>query len=74
MQPSSDETLILTVSALAREARVLIEQRFNLVWVEGELSNFHQPGSGHWYFTLKDKSAQLTGERSFKGLSNMPAV
>ena len=59
MQLNFDDHPILTVSALAREARLLIEQRFNLVWVEGELSNFRQPGSGHWYFTLKDSSAQL---------------
>ncbi|MCZ6616781.1 MAG: exodeoxyribonuclease VII large subunit [Gammaproteobacteria bacterium] len=49
----------MTVSALAREARLLIEQRFNLVWVEGELSNFRRPASGHWYFTLKDENAQI---------------
>ncbi|MCZ6640175.1 MAG: exodeoxyribonuclease VII large subunit [Gammaproteobacteria bacterium] len=59
MQLNFDDRPILTVSALAREARLLIEQRFNLVWVEGELSNFRQPGSGHWYFTLKDSGAQL---------------
>jgi len=50
---------ILTVSALAREARILIESRFDLVWVEGEISNLRRPGSGHWYFTLKDEHAQL---------------
>ena len=50
---------MLSVSALAREARLLIEDHFHLVWVEGELSNFRRPGSGHWYFTLKDDAAQL---------------
>lgn len=50
---------VLSVSALARQARLLIEERFHLVWVEGEISNFRRPGSGHWYFTLKDDSAQL---------------
>ncbi len=30
-----------------------------MVWVEGELSNLRAPGSGHWYFTLKDDRAQL---------------
>lgn len=59
MQLKFDDHPVMTVSALAREARLLIEQRFNLVWVEGELSNFRRPGSGHWYFTLKDDSAQL---------------
>ena len=59
MPSTADERPILTVSALAREARVLIEQHFHIVWVAGELSNFRRPGSGHWYFTLKDDSAQI---------------
>jgi exodeoxyribonuclease VII large subunit len=29
------------------------------VWVEGEVSNFSRPSSGHWYFTLKDNTSQL---------------
>jgi exodeoxyribonuclease VII large subunit len=29
------------------------------VWVEGEISNFKDHSSGHWYFTLKDQNAQL---------------
>ena len=50
---------ILSVSEIARSARVLLEERFALVWVEGEVSNLRRPGSGHWYFTLKDERAQL---------------
>lgn len=50
---------VLSVSALTRQARLLMEERFHLVWVEGEISNFRRPGSGHWYFTLKDDQAQL---------------
>ena len=50
---------ILTVTALARAARVLLEERFHLIWVEGEVSNLAQPRSGHWYFTLKDRDAQI---------------
>jgi exodeoxyribonuclease VII large subunit len=50
---------ILSVSELARSARVLLEERYALVWVEGEVSNLRRPGSGHWYFTLKDERAQL---------------
>ena len=50
---------ILSVSETARSARVLLEERFALVWVEGEVSNLRRPGSGHWYFTLKDERAQL---------------
>ncbi|MEZ5558317.1 MAG: exodeoxyribonuclease VII large subunit [Pseudomonadales bacterium] len=50
---------VLSVSAFAREARLLLEEHFHIVWVEGELSNFRVPGSGHWYFTLKDDQAQV---------------
>ena len=49
----------LTVSQLNRQARSLLESHFDFVWVEGEVSNFAAPGSGHWYFTLKDGKAQV---------------
>ena len=49
----------LTVSQLTENLRKAIEARFSSVWVEGEISNFKPHSSGHWYFTLKDESAQL---------------
>jgi exodeoxyribonuclease VII large subunit len=54
--PSRD---IYTISRLNREARVLLESGFGTLWVEGELSNLARPSSGHWYFSLKDRDAQL---------------
>ena len=50
-----------TVSQLTGTIRRLIEGEpdLNDVWVEGEVSNFSRPISGHCYFTLKDASAQL---------------
>ena len=59
MLATYDDQPVFSVSELARAARLLIEERFNLIWVEGEISNFRRPGSGHWYFTLKDRDAQL---------------
>ncbi len=59
MLASHADRPVLSVSELAREARILIEEQFDLVWVEGEISNFRRPASGHWYFTLKDQSAQV---------------
>src|SRR5437868_13836267 len=53
------ERNVYTVSRLNREVRILIERGLGVVWVEGELSNFSQPGSGHWYFSLKDREAQV---------------
>ena len=49
----------LTVSQLNRQARMLLESHFDFVWVEGEVSNFAAPSSGHWYFSLKDGTAQV---------------
>ena len=49
----------LTVSQLTNSIRIALESRFASVWVEGEISNFKDHSSGHWYFTLKDENAQL---------------
>ncbi|PSF06553.1 exodeoxyribonuclease VII large subunit [Marinobacter halophilus] len=49
----------LTVSELNHQARHLLESSFMQVWVEGELSGFSKPSSGHWYFSLKDQKCQI---------------
>ncbi|PWB30256.1 exodeoxyribonuclease VII large subunit [Pseudomonas sp. SDI] len=50
---------VLTVSQLNGRARVLLEDVFSSIWVEGEISNLARPASGHIYFTLKDSGAQV---------------
>jgi exodeoxyribonuclease VII large subunit len=50
---------ILSVSELNRLAREVLEQSFPLFWVSGEVSNFTKAASGHWYFSLKDSTAQV---------------
>jgi exodeoxyribonuclease VII large subunit len=50
---------VVTVSQLLRSVRDTLERRFPLLWVRGELSNLSRAGSGHYYFTLKDGSAQV---------------
>lgn len=50
---------VLTVSRLNRLVHDLLEHSFPLLWIEGEISNFARPVSGHWYFTLKDDAAQI---------------
>jgi hypothetical protein len=57
--PSEPKRLVYTPSRLNREARALLERGFPALWVEGEISNFSRPSSGHWYFSLKDADAQL---------------
>src|SRR5438874_9765454 len=49
----------VSVSELTASIRSALEKRFASIWVEGEISNFSAPNSGHWYFTLKDEFAQL---------------
>lgn len=51
--------LAISVSELNRQARTLLERSFLTIQVEGEISNFVKPSSGHWYFTLKDDKAQV---------------
>lgn len=49
----------LTVTELNHQVRHLLEASFMQAWVEGELSSFSRPSSGHWYFTLKDNRCQV---------------
>lgn len=49
----------ISVSELTRRARNLIEAKFELLWVAGELSNVTRAASGHWYFVLKDATSQV---------------
>ena len=51
--------MILTVSQLLRSVRDVLESRFPLAWVAGELSNLSRAPSGHLYFSLKDAAAQV---------------
>jgi len=50
---------ILSVSALVRSVRDLLEHRYPLSWVAGEISNLVRARSGHLYFSLKDEAAQV---------------
>ena len=50
---------IFTVTQLNYSVRHLLEVELGQVWLTGEISNFSQPVSGHWYLTLKDENAQV---------------
>ncbi|HWO28448.1 MAG TPA: exodeoxyribonuclease VII large subunit [Candidatus Acidoferrum sp.] len=53
------ERRVWTVRGLVAAVRTLVEREYSDAWVEGEISNFRAPDSGHLYFTLKDGSAQI---------------
>ena len=59
MSEPARERQLLTPSQLNALARDLLEGQFTQVWVEGEISGFSRPASGHAYFTLKDGRAQV---------------
>jgi exodeoxyribonuclease VII large subunit len=56
---SPGQAPVLSVSQLLRSARDLLERRFPLQWISGEVSNLRPAASGHFYFTLKDEAAQV---------------
>jgi exodeoxyribonuclease VII large subunit len=57
--PKPAEPVVLSVSALTRKVRGLLEDGIGEVWVEGEVSNLRRQSSGHAYFTLKDAGSQI---------------
>ena len=50
---------IYTVAQLTAEVKSLLENNYEHLWVEGEISNLRLPSSGHLYFSLKDEMAQI---------------
>lgn len=50
---------IWTISQLNRQVGQLLESHFSRIWVRGEISNFTQAASGHWYFSIKDEGATV---------------
>jgi len=56
---TAPERRVWTVRALVAAVRAHVEREYSDAWVEGEISNFRAPDSGHLYFTLKDGNAQI---------------
>ena len=56
---TGEKKRILTVTELSRTIRLLLDEAFPTVWVEGEISNFINHSSGHMYFSLKDEGAVM---------------
>ncbi len=59
MNLAQGNTRVYTVTELTRKISGLLEERFPFVWIEGEISNFRSPISGHYYMVLKDENAQI---------------
>ena len=57
--PTREPARVMAVSELNRRVKNMLEANLELLWVSGELSNVMRAASGHWYFSLKDESAQV---------------
>jgi exodeoxyribonuclease VII large subunit len=55
---NSAEIKIFSITEINKLVKELLQDNFPSIWVKGELSNFIEASSGHWYFTLKDNGAQ----------------
>jgi exodeoxyribonuclease VII large subunit len=51
---------IFSVTELTSRIKVLLEENFSIIWINGEISNFSKPTSGHFYFSLKDNRSQIS--------------
>ncbi|EKD50394.1 MAG: exodeoxyribonuclease VII large subunit, partial [uncultured bacterium] len=63
---ANDSKCVLSITDLIAQVNDALEDRFQSVWVRGEISNFKAYPSGHYYFTLKDQNAQISAVM-FKG-------
>lgn len=60
LQSADQPDNVYTPSELNHEARLHLEAGFGRIWIEGEISNLSRPSSGHIYFSLKDRKAQIS--------------
>lgn len=51
--------VVWTVGQLNRQVAQTLQTHFGRLWVRGEVSNFTQAASGHWYFSIKDENAAV---------------
>lgn len=71
--PGADPSSAIAVSALTNLARDILEGAFRPVWVRGEITGFKAHRNGHWYFTLRDRMAQIRAVVWSKDTRAIPA-
>ncbi|HMA19840.1 MAG TPA: exodeoxyribonuclease VII large subunit [Gemmatimonadaceae bacterium] len=58
--PGASRDSALTISELNDRTRDVVEQSFGVFWVRGEVTDFKRHKNGHWYFCLRDHTAQMS--------------
>lgn len=72
--PGETAAAAIAVAELNETAKAVIEGAFPRLWVKGEVSNLTKHRNGHWYFTLRDATAQLTCVVWARDTRRIPAV
>lgn len=49
----------LSVTEYTQRLQAVLENTLPACWIHGEISNFTEATSGHWYFNLKEAQAQI---------------
>jgi len=70
----SDPKRIYSVSEITAIIKQLLEESLPTIWLEGEISNFKAHSSGHYYFTLKDKRAQISAVMWRSRTASLPFI
>lgn len=71
--PGVDPASAIAVSTLTSTARDILEGAFPPIWVRGEITGFKAHRNGHWYFTLRDRLAQVRAVVWSKDTRHVPA-
>jgi len=58
--PGTTPESAISVSTLNESTKQLVENSFGQFWVRGEVSDFKPHRNGHWYFSLRDRTAQMS--------------
>ena len=68
-----DAEKVFEISEINRIVKNILLSHLEKVWIGGEVSNFVEASSGHWYFSLKDSSAQIRCTM-FKGYNHLSSI
>ena len=71
--PGTEPASAIAVSTLTSTARDILEGAFPPIWVRGEVTGFKAHRNGHWYFTLRDRMAQVRAVVWSKDTRHIPA-
>ena len=72
--PGGSPEQAFTVAEFNELVKAILEGSFDALWIRGEVTNFKAHGNGHWYFTLRDKTAQLSCVVWARDVKRLPAA